>query len=124
MPTDAGTDTDAVRAEIDTTLDDPDIETILGRVEREIDRAYDEPGFQDTQHRQDFEAVLAALRLAEGQDRRAESVQSGRSRRTYEVSEINELRKRVRRDDPGDEFGHSGTIRQDSGRHVTSTGEN
>jgi len=114
---------DDVREVINTHLADSDITSELQWAEREIDRAYDETDvtFDDTQHRQDFEAVLAALRIAEGKDRRGESVQSGRTSTTYETSEIANLRKRVRRLDPGDEFGHSGRVVRDSGRHVSTT---
>lgn len=119
-----------VRAEIDTYLDDSDIEGpdgnggLLARVAREIDRAYDgtDITFEDTQHRQDFEAVLTALRIAEGRDRRGESVSSGRSSTDYETDEIDNLRKRVRRDDPGEEFGRSGRVVRDDGRHISTTG--
>jgi len=124
---------DDVRVEIDTVLDDAEIEGaadddtddgLLGRIEREWTREYDASDFENTAHIRDFEAVLTALRIAEGRDRRAEESQTGRTAQTYEASEIQNLRKRVRRADPGDKFGHSGTIRQDSDRHITSTGEN
>lgn len=120
MATSAGTDATAVRVEIDTVLDDPDISDLLDRVEREIDRAYDSPGFDNSQHRQDFEAALAALRIAEGRDRRADQAQTGRTSTTYEAAEIDQLRKRVRRDDPGDAFGRPGGVIRDSARYVTS----
>jgi hypothetical protein len=124
-----------VRLEIDTHLDDAAIEGasddadddgLIGRVAREIDRAYDSTDitFEDPQHRQDFEAVLTALRIAEGRDRRAEQAQSGRTSTTYETAEIDNLRKRVRRLDPGEEFGRSGRVVRDDGRHVTSSGGN
>jgi hypothetical protein len=122
MATTAGTSATEVRVEIDTHLDDSDISDILDRVEREIDRAYEaDPGFEDTQHRVDFEAALAALRVAEGRDRRGEEVASGRATTSYEASEIANLRKRVRRADPGDEFGHAGSIRRNDDRHISST---
>jgi hypothetical protein len=114
---------DDVRVEIDTTLSDGDISDVLDRVARDIDREYDAPGFDDTQHRQDFEAVLAALRIASGRDRRAEEVTSGRTSQTYETSEVKELRNRVRRLDPGDVFGRPSSTIRDSGRHVSTTGD-
>jgi len=122
MTTTAGTTTTDVRREIDTRLDDPEITELLGRVEREIDRAYpNNPDFSSTDHRQDFEAALAALRIAEGRDRRASETTSGRSSTDYETDEIAQLRKRVRRDDPGDEFGHAGMVRRDDDRHITTS---
>lgn len=122
MATAAGTTPADVHVEIDTHLDSPDISALLDRVEREIDRAYGPtPGFVDTDHRRDFEAALAALRIAEGWDRRAEEAASGRSSTTYEESEIAQLRKRVRRDDPGNAFGYAGHIRRDDDRHTTTT---
>lgn len=130
MPTSAGTEPNDVRVEIDTDLTDSEIydtsgddDGVLNRVEREIDRAYNNTSvtFQSTQHRQDFEAALAALRIAEGRDRRAENVSSGSSSVTYETREVENLRKRVRRDDPGSQFGRSATVVRDDGRHVSTT---
>jgi len=109
-----------VRVEIDTNLDDPPIAALLQRIEREWQREYRATVFEDDQHVADFEAALAALRIAEGRDRRAETVQSGRTSTTYEASEIKALQKRVRRLDPGDTFGYSATLRRDTDRHVTS----
>ena len=111
-----------VRVEIGTKLDDPDVNSILARIEREWQRVYGADQFDDAQHIADFEATLAALRIAEGVDRRAEQSSAGPVSTTYETSEIANLRKRVRRLDPGDEFGHSGRIRRDTRRH-TSTPE-
>lgn len=123
---------DDVRLEIDTVLEDSTIEGadgdadddgLLGRIEREWRREYDEDRFDGTAHIRDFEAVLTALRIAEGLDRRADTAQSGRTSTTYETSEIENLRKRLRRLDPGDEFGHSGQIVRRDSRHTTSTGD-
>jgi hypothetical protein len=110
-----------VRVEIDTHLDDPAISDILTRIEREWQRASDSSDFEDTQHIADFEATLAALRIAEGRDRRAEDVQSGRTQQTYETAEIDNLRQRVRRLDPGDSFGRPGHVVRDSDRYTTRT---
>jgi len=76
-----------------------------------------------TGHIRDFEAVLTALRIAEGLDRRADTAQSGRTSATYETSEIENLRKRLRRLDPGDEFGYSGQIVRRDSRHTTTTSD-
>lgn len=114
---------DDVRLDIDTQLDDPEITSLIERVSREIDREYeDDPSvtFDDAQHRSDFEAVLTAHRIAGGRDRRSESVATGRSQVTYETSEINSLRERVRRLDPGDVFGYPGNIIRDSGRTIAT----
>lgn len=127
MATSAGTSPTEVRVETDTILNDTEINAILDRLERDIDRKYDGSSsvtFDDTQHRQDFEATLAALRIAEGRDRRAESVQSGRSSTEYETSEIDNLRQRVRRLDPGDAFGRPSTVIRDTDRHISSSGGN
>lgn len=132
MPTSAGTDPDDVRQEIDTDLSDAEIEGsggdggILARVERDVDREYPNTSFQSTQHRVDFEAALAALRIAEGnapdaQDRTARQVSTGSSSVTYEESIVQTLRKRVRRRDPGTAFGSSASIRRDGSRHSTTT---
>lgn len=120
---------DDVRREIDTVLDDeaiegdaddPDDNGILGRVAREIGREYDDEDFEDEDHRRDMEATLAAFRIASGRDRRAESVQSGRSRVDYEVSEVQSLQASVRRLDPGDAFSIGG-VRRTNARLVRSS---
>lgn len=126
MATTAGTSPTEVKNEIDTALVDADINSVLDLVERDIDREYASPGFDDTQHRVDFEAALAALRIAEGnapdaQSRTAGEVGSGRTSVTYEGDTVQSLRQRVRRRDPGSAFGHGSSIRRDSDRKVTST---
>jgi len=116
-----------VRVEIDTGLSDPDIGDVLALVERDIDREYgSSPGFSDDQHRRDFEAALAALRIAQGnaadaQDRTASELSTGRTRVTYEASTVSRLQQAVRRRDPGDVFGHSATVTRNTDRHVSST---
>ena len=127
MPTDVGTSAAGVRAEIDTDLSRIDISDVLTRVERDIDRAYSSgtSDFDGTQHRIDFEAALAALRIAEGnapdaESRTAEEVSTGRTSVTYEASVVQTLRQRVRRRDPGDAFGTSATIRRDTDRHIST----
>lgn len=122
MPTSEGTSPTEVKVEIDTKLSDSAINDILDRIEREINRAYSSGtgDFESSQHRQDFEAALAALRIAEGRGRRAnrESRESGSI--TYETSEIEQLRKRVRRDDPGEVFGQPGNVISDTSRRTGS----
>jgi len=127
MPTGAGTSATDVRVEIDTDLADLDIADVLNRVERDINRAYSSGtgDFDDSQHRIDFEAALAALRIVEGnapdaESRTAEEVSSGRTSVTYESSVVQTLRQRVRRRDPGDAFGTSATIRRDTDRHIST----
>lgn len=110
-----------VRVEIDTILEDADITTLTARIEREWQRVYDSSDFEDAQHIQDFEATLTALRIAEGRDRRAESVSSGRTSTDYETAEVDSLEKRVQRLDPGNEFGHPAGLRVDSDRYTTAT---
>lgn len=102
MPTATASD---VRIEIDTYLDDAEIEGaqddsdddgILGRVERDIEReeGMPEPGTPD---RRDLEAVLAALHIATTHDRAESRSQSGRTSVTYEESMIDELKARAQR---------------------------
>jgi len=125
MPTNAGTSPTDVKNELDTDVPDSDISDVLDLVERDIDRTYINPGFASSQHRIDFEAALAALRIAEGnapdaQDRTASEVSTGRSSVTYEASTVATLRQRVRRRDPANAFGHSSMLTRDSDRYVTS----
>lgn len=130
MPTTAGTSPTEVKKEIDTGLSDSDINDVLDLTERDIDREYgSSPGFDDTQHRIDFEAALAALRIAEGnapdaQDRTASTVQSGRTSQTYEASTVATLRQRVRRRDPKDAFGYDNMVHRDAARYSGSTSPN
>lgn len=126
MVTSAGTQPTDVENELDTDLLAEDIAPVLQRVERDIDREYSNPGFDDTQHRVDFEAALAALRIATGavpdaQDRTASDVRAGAGAVTYEASVVKSLRQRVRRRDPQNTFGHPGSVIRDTGRHITST---
>lgn len=127
MATTVGTSPTEVNREIDTDLSDSDINDVLDAVERDIDREYGPtPGFVDDQHRTDFEAALAALRIAEGnapdaQDRTASDVQTGRTSVVYESSTVATLRQRVRRRDPGTAFGHSSSVVRRDHRHTTTT---
>jgi hypothetical protein len=127
MPTGIGTSATDVRVEIDTDLSDLDIADVLDRAERDINRAYSSGtgDFADSDHRIDFEAALAALRIAEGnapdaESRTAEEVSSGPTSVTYEASVVQTLRQRVRRRDPGSEFGMPTSVRRDTDRYVTS----
>lgn len=123
MTTTAGTGPADVRVEIDTELDDPDINDILARVERDVDREYGSGTgpFDDTQHRVDFEATLAAYRIGTGRDPRASDEAVGNIQVTYDVSVADHLRERVQFLDPGDMFpGRGGAVR-DSDRYIGST---
>lgn len=115
----------AVRVEIDTDLEDTAIQDILHRVERDVNRAYDgsDITFADAQHRADFEAVLAALRIATGRDRRKASVSRGDVSWKYraKADSIARLQGAVARLDPGDAFATPGAVRRDTDRTVRST---
>jgi len=122
-------DPDDVRDEIDTTIGGTEIARLLNRLARDIDREYDGTGvtFEDAQHRSDFEAALAALRIATGnapdaRDRTASEAQTGRTSQTYEASTVARLRKLVRRRDPGDTFGRSSNVIRDTDRHISTSG--
>jgi hypothetical protein len=105
-----------VRVELDTTLDDPAISDIIGRVARDIDREPDPPA-DDTDDRQDLEAVLAALHIATQRDRTASEAQTGRTAQTYEASTVQTLRERARRLGASESL-IPGAIRRDTDRHV------
>lgn len=104
-------DADAVRVELDTDLDDADIEDVLARASRDVDREYSADDFADTAHRRDFEAVLAAFRIASGRDRRLQKQSLGDASQTFEASEVAYLRSQVRKLDPGTEFSTGGVTR-------------
>lgn len=94
MPT---AEADDVRIEIDTDLGDIKIAKIIKRVGRDIDREMSNPPSDNTDHRQDLEAVLAALHIATSRERAADSVQTGRTSKDYEQSLIDELKTRAKR---------------------------
>lgn len=109
-----------VRREINTDLSDSEIQTILDRAGRDIDRRYASSDFADTAHRDDFEAVLAAARIAGGRDRRAsrkslDGPDETSASKTYENSEVDHLRGQVRLLDPGEAFS-SGGVTADGSR--------
>lgn len=123
MATSAGTAASDVRVEIDTDLLDSDIQDILDRVERDIDREYSTGAddFEDTQHRVDFEASLAAYRIGTGRDPRASRERVGDITIEYEANQIDRLRRRVNLLDPKDSFPAVG-IKRDSNRRTGSAG--
>ncbi|WP_089650094.1 hypothetical protein [Halobacterium hubeiense] len=86
-----------VQLEIDTYLDDSKISSIIDRVGRDIERVMDDPPAAGSDDRQDLEAVLAAIFIAETHDRAEESEQSGRTSATYEESMVDQLRGRAKR---------------------------
>lgn len=85
-----------VRVEIDTTLTDSEIDSVVSRVERDLKRELDSPPASGTDKRQDLESVLAALFIATSRDRAESSAQSGRTSVTYEDSLIEELKARAK----------------------------
>ncbi|WP_331232691.1 hypothetical protein [Natronorarus salvus] len=101
------------------TVEEPTIGKALERTARDIYRVYDPEDFEDDTHRSDFEAALTALRLLQTHERPEESVDSGRSSIDYLNNPIADLRARIRRLDPGDEFGSS--VIRNTDRHVRST---
>jgi hypothetical protein len=85
-----------VRLEIDTHLDDPKIEKLIGRKARDIERDPNVGGLDDPDRR-DLEAVLTAIHIATRLDRAEESVGAGPASVDYEESMIEELRADARR---------------------------
>lgn len=85
-----------VHVEIETHLEDSDIEPIIDRIARDIDRD-DAVDVEDTAHRKDLEAVLAAHHIATTRDRAESQSQTGRTSVTYEESLIDELKARAKR---------------------------
>lgn len=127
MTTSAGTGPADVKKELDTDLADSDINDVLGLVENDIDRTYSSgtQDFEDATHRVEFEAALAALRIAVGnagdaQDRVASETASGRTSITYDASTVAALRQRVRQRDPKSAFGTGAMLRRDTDRYSTS----
>jgi len=86
-----------VRIEIDTYLDDPEISSIISRIERDIGREMDDPPAGSTADRRDLEAVLAAIYIATTRDRAESKASSGRTSATYEESLVDQLRSRAQR---------------------------
>lgn len=112
-----------VRLEINTGLDDATIEQHIARVRRDIEREYDtsDPDlFDDDAHQRDFEATLAAYRIATGPDRRVDSEDVASVSVEYEGDELAALKSRVARLDPGTAFHPTGTVTRDTDRFVRS----
>lgn len=121
---------DDVRLELDTDLDDDDLTKIIARVTRAIERAYvdeeaDDDGeppfpdiddvFHDDDHRIEFEAVVAAHRIATGRDRQARVEAGDTFRVEYEANAAAALAARVADLDPGEAFRPTGqTIHHDA----------
>lgn len=122
MTTSAGTGPSEVRVEIDTELSDSDINDILDRVERDINRTYSSGAsdFSDTQHRIDFEAAVAAFRVATGRDPVAGSIKLSDLDVDYAADLVDGLRRRVQALDPFNSFPVAGH-RVDSARHTATS---
>ena len=110
-----------VREEVDSSLSDLDISDILDRAARDIDREYDADAFSTREARVDFEAVLAALRIATGRERRARTASSESTSVEFRAIEIDALRVRLVRRDPGEAFGRS-VVATDSDRNYGEGG--
>lgn len=108
-----------VRDILDTHVQDQDIQPIIDRVSREIDREYSPDDFQSETHRVDLVSAMAALRIVSSFDRRASSVKLGNASKTYDTSLVDYFRGLVRRYDPGDSLSVGG-VRRDSDRNVAS----
>lgn len=113
-----------VRVEIKTSLSDGDIEEVLDRVARDIDREYDSSDFDDDQHRIDFEAVIAAIRIAKGRDRRKSNESIGSRNVTWVGSGIGAALARRNRLDPGTAFSIASGVRRDTDRKIQSAERN
>lgn len=97
MPT---AEPDDVRVEIDTELTDTDINSVLDRVYRDVDRMSGSPS-EGTDKRKDIEATLAAYRIVTGnapdaQDRTATSVSVGSTSVDYDSSVAERLKNQLR----------------------------
>jgi hypothetical protein len=109
-----------VRIEIETYLDDPDIEKVISRISRDIDRD-EQVTVENTQDRQDLEAVLAAHHIATTRDRAESQSQTGRTSVTYEDSLIDELKSRAKRLGATDELLGIGASKPTASISVPST---
>lgn len=109
-----------VRVEIKTSLTNDEIEAVLDRVGRDVDRAYTTDDFEDDQHRIDLEAVIAAIRIAKGRDRRKSSESIGSRNVEWVGTGIGAAIARRDRLDPGDEFSSTSRVIRDTDRNSRS----
>jgi len=86
-----------VRIEIDTFLPDPEIDKIIQRTNRDIEREMPDPPDPGTNDRRDLEAVLSALHIVTSRDRAESSATTGRTTANYETSMVSDLTSRARR---------------------------
>lgn len=123
MTTTAGTAASDVRVEIETELTDSEIDDILGRVERDIDREYSTgtDDFDSTQHRVDFEAAVAAYRIGTGRDPRMQRESVGNVTLDTDGSPVAALKRRVTLLDPGGAF-PADALKRDTDRRIGSAG--
>lgn len=110
-----------VRLEIETTLDDGKIQTLIQRKSRDIDRD-DDIGGLDTADRRDLEALLVAIHIGTRLDRAASSEQLGNAQKSYEESLIDELRSDARRLGATDELLGIGATDKTASVWVPDTG--
>ena len=97
--TDPVAEPDDVRGEIDTRLDDEDIQFQLDEAAFDNARANDVSAM-DTEVRKRIEQKLAALKILEGTDRQARQRSIGSAMKMYDGNAIERLQREIRNLDP------------------------
>ncbi|GAB3669548.1 hypothetical protein [Halopiger thermotolerans] len=108
-----------VRALIDTSLSDSEIQNYLDRAQEDNERVNDTDTMDQTQLRR-IEELLAAIKILSlpSSERSASEQQVGNARKTYERGRIEQLRADLSKWDPSGQLGSSAVW--DSDRNVTT----
>lgn len=90
-----------VRLEVDTSLEDSRITSVLKRVARDNDRVNNAASMENGL-RKDLEAAMAAYHIATQLDRRVRQKSIGSGSKTYEGGSVDGIRERIIDLDPSD----------------------
>ncbi|WP_135827303.1 hypothetical protein [Halorussus halobius] len=108
-----------VRALIDTSLSDDDIQTYLDRAEEDNERVNDVEAMDVTQLRR-VEELLASIKILSYRERSTRQQSVGNASKTYERGRVGQLRAELSNWDPSGRLGSSASW--DSDRNVTTGG--
>lgn len=109
-----------VRALIDTSLSDDEIQTYLDRAQEDNERVNDVDAMDQTQRRR-VEELLASIKILTYRERSARQKSIGNASKTHERGRITQLRAELSNWDPSGRLGSSATW--DTDRNVTTGGD-
>lgn len=109
-----------VRALIDTSLSDGEIQTYIDRAQEDNERVNNVDAMDQTQLRR-IEELLASIKILSYRERSTRQQSVGNASKTYERGQIGQLRSELSNWDPSGRLGSSATW--DSDRNVTTGGD-